>query len=88
MFLILGIKYFFVLASILFIQADFMHFCRLPPPSTLEMLVPANAVGKVMGKGGANIANIRKVCSCLFSLAMHTHKSSRDFRKDSMHFDC
>ncbi|XP_021593229.1 KH domain-containing protein At4g18375 isoform X2 [Manihot esculenta] len=31
-----------------------------PPPSTLEMLVPANAVGKVMGKGGANIANIRK----------------------------
>ncbi|TKY71954.1 KH domain-containing protein [Spatholobus suberectus] len=33
----------------------------LPPPSTLEMLVPANAVGKVLGKGGANIANIRKI---------------------------
>ncbi|KAK6917151.1 K Homology domain, type 1 [Dillenia turbinata] len=33
----------------------------LPPPSTLEMLIPANAVGKVMGKGGANIANIRKI---------------------------
>ncbi|GFY81490.1 RNA-binding KH domain-containing protein [Actinidia rufa] len=32
----------------------------LPPPSTLEMIVPAHAVGKVMGKGGANIANIRK----------------------------
>ncbi|CAL0305207.1 unnamed protein product [Lupinus luteus] len=32
----------------------------LPPPSTLEILVPGNAVGKVLGKGGANIANIRK----------------------------
>ncbi|KAJ6935824.1 hypothetical protein NC652_010759 [Populus alba x Populus x berolinensis] len=39
----------------------------LPPPSTVEMLVPANAVGKVIGKGGANIANIRKVCSSLLS---------------------
>lgn len=36
---------------------------RLPPLSTLEMVVPANAVGKVMGKGGANLANIRKVSS-------------------------
>jgi hypothetical protein len=27
------------------------------------MVVPANAVGKVMGKGGANLANIRKVSS-------------------------
>ncbi|XP_052186827.1 KH domain-containing protein At4g18375-like isoform X4 [Diospyros lotus] len=33
----------------------------LPPPSTLEMIVPAHAVGKVMGKGGANIDNICKV---------------------------
>ncbi|KAI8023102.1 KH domain-containing protein [Camellia lanceoleosa] len=33
----------------------------LPPPSTFEMVVPAHAVGKVMGKGGANIANIRPV---------------------------
>uniref|UniRef100_A0A9I9CR17 K Homology domain-containing protein n=1 Tax=Cucumis melo TaxID=3656 RepID=A0A9I9CR17_CUCME len=32
----------------------------LPPPSSLEMLIPANAAGKVIGKGGANIANIRK----------------------------
>ena len=40
-----------------------MGLCRLPPPSTLEILVPANAVGKVMGKGGANIANLRKVGS-------------------------
>ena len=48
--------------------------CRLPTPSTFDMVIPANAVGKVMGKGGANIANIRKVghlflnfwsfCSC------------------------
>lgn len=35
--------------------------CRMPPPSALEMLIPAHAVGKVMGKGGANLANIRKV---------------------------
>jgi hypothetical protein len=40
-----------------------MTLCRLPAPSTTEILVPANAVGKVMGKGGANIANIRKVGS-------------------------
>ena len=57
----------FSLTSILFMQADFLHLCRLPPPSTLEMLVPANAVGKVIGKGGTNIANIRKVCSSLLS---------------------
>ncbi|MCH99951.1 KH domain-containing protein [Trifolium medium] len=25
------------------------------------MLIPANAVSKVLGKGGANIANIRKI---------------------------
>lgn len=40
----------------------------MPPPSTLEMLVPANAVGKVLGKGGANIANIRKVGSHILNL--------------------
>lgn len=56
----------FPFASIPSIQAYFLHFHRLPPPSTLDMLVPANAVGKVMGKGGANIANIRKVCSSVF----------------------
>ncbi|XP_020240525.1 KH domain-containing protein At4g18375 [Cajanus cajan] len=32
-----------------------------PPPSALDILIPANAVGKVLGKGGANIANIRKI---------------------------
>eukprot|EP00256_Glycine_max_P058112 XP_014626150.1 uncharacterized protein LOC106797005 [Glycine max] len=34
---------------------------NLPPPSTLDMFIPANVVGKVLGKGGENIANIRKV---------------------------
>lgn len=31
------------------------------PSSASEMLVPGHAVGKVMGKGGANVDNIRKV---------------------------
>jgi len=46
-----------------YFQLMFLAFIRhrLPPLSTLEMVVPANAVGKVMGKGGANLANIRKV---------------------------
>lgn len=39
----------------------FFFASRLPPPTDLEMVVPAHAVGKVMGKGGANIDNIRKV---------------------------
>lgn len=42
---------------------------RLPPQSALEMVVPAHAVGKVMGKSGTNIDNIRKV-SLLFSLGI------------------
>ncbi|KAL0305478.1 UNVERIFIED_CONTAM: KH domain-containing protein, partial [Sesamum radiatum] len=33
-------------------------YAGLPPPSTLEMVIPAHAVGKVMGKGGTNIDNI------------------------------
>eukprot|EP00258_Populus_trichocarpa_P003696 XP_002305041.1 KH domain-containing protein At4g18375 [Populus trichocarpa] len=41
----------------------------LPPPSTLEMLVPANAVGKVIGKGGANIANIRKISGAMIEIS-------------------
>lgn len=43
------------------LEVILFHLSRVTPPSTLEMLVPANAVGKVLGKGGANIANIRKV---------------------------
>lgn len=50
----------------------------LPPPSTLEMLVPANAVGKVMGKGGANIANIRKISGAMIEIS--DSKSARGDR--------
>ncbi|KAM1796428.1 hypothetical protein COP2_037495 [Malus domestica] len=50
----------------------------LPPPSTLEMLVPANAVGKVLGKGGANIANIRKISGAMVEIS--ESKSSRGDR--------
>ncbi|KDP37996.1 hypothetical protein JCGZ_04639 [Jatropha curcas] len=41
----------------------------LPQPSTLEILVPANAVGKVLGKGGANIANIRKISGAMIEIS-------------------
>ncbi|XP_065876893.1 KH domain-containing protein At4g18375-like isoform X2 [Euphorbia lathyris] len=41
----------------------------LPSPSTLEMLVPANAVGKVMGKGGANLSNIRKISGAIVEIS-------------------
>ncbi|KAF9672528.1 hypothetical protein SADUNF_Sadunf11G0051600 [Salix dunnii] len=44
-------------------------YAGLPPPSTLEMLVPANAVGKVMGKGGANIASIRKISGAMIEIS-------------------
>ncbi|KAG6755064.1 hypothetical protein POTOM_040878 [Populus tomentosa] len=44
-------------------------YAGLPPPSTLEMLVPANAVGKVIGKGGANIANIRKISGAMIEIS-------------------
>ncbi|XP_050235139.1 KH domain-containing protein At4g18375-like [Mercurialis annua] len=41
----------------------------LPPNSSLEMLVPANAVGKVLGKGGANIVNIRKISGAMIEIS-------------------
>ncbi|OIV91973.1 hypothetical protein TanjilG_09514 [Lupinus angustifolius] len=41
----------------------------LLPPSTMEMLVPANAVGKVLGKGGSNIANIRKISGAIVEIS-------------------
>lgn len=49
-----------------------------PTPSTAEMLVPANAVGKVLGKGGANIANIRKISGAVIEIS--DSKSSRGDR--------
>ncbi|XP_050369637.1 KH domain-containing protein At4g18375 [Argentina anserina] len=50
----------------------------LPPPSTLEMLIPANAAGKVIGKGGANMANIRKISGAMIEIP--ESKSSRGDR--------
>nr|XP_011460216.1 PREDICTED: KH domain-containing protein At4g18375-like [Fragaria vesca subsp. vesca] len=50
----------------------------LPPPSTLEMLIPASAAGKVIGKGGANIANIRKISGAMIEIP--ESKSSRGDR--------
>ncbi|GAB4861354.1 hypothetical protein Ancab_036516 [Ancistrocladus abbreviatus] len=50
----------------------------LPPSSTLEILIPANAVGKVMGKGGANIANIRQISGAVVEIS--ESKSSRGDR--------
>lgn len=50
----------------------------MPPPSALEMLIPAHAVGKVMGKGGANLANIRKISGAVIEVS--DSKSSRGDR--------
>lgn len=50
----------------------------LPSPLTLEVLVPANAVGKVIGKAGANLANIRKISGAM--IEMSDSKSSRGDR--------
>ncbi|KAL2524438.1 RNA-binding KH domain-containing protein [Abeliophyllum distichum] len=50
----------------------------LPPPSTLEMVVPAYAVGKVIGRGGMNIENIRKISGAAIEIS--DSKSSRGDR--------
>ncbi|KAL9452780.1 hypothetical protein AB3S75_008550 [Citrus x aurantiifolia] len=50
----------------------------LPPRLTLEVLVPANAVGKVIGKAGSNLANIRKISGA--TIEMSDSKSSRGDR--------
>ncbi|KAK9268242.1 hypothetical protein L1049_010685 [Liquidambar formosana] len=50
----------------------------LPTPSTLEILIPGNAVGKVMGKGGANIGTIRKLSGAVIEIS--DSKSSRGDR--------
>eukprot|EP00262_Sarcandra_glabra_P021900 TRINITY_DN9443_c0_g1_i3.p1 TRINITY_DN9443_c0_g1~~TRINITY_DN9443_c0_g1_i3.p1 ORF type:complete len:622 (-),score=132.41 TRINITY_DN9443_c0_g1_i3:694-2559(-) len=46
--------------------------------SSVEMVIPAHAVGKVMGKGGANIANIRKISGAAVEIS--DSKSSRSER--------
>ncbi|KAK7245650.1 hypothetical protein RIF29_40498 [Crotalaria pallida] len=53
----------------------------LPPPSTLEIVIPANAVGKVLGKGGANMANIRKISGASVEIS-----ESRSARGDRVAF--
>ncbi|KAL0363585.1 UNVERIFIED_CONTAM: KH domain-containing protein [Sesamum calycinum] len=53
-------------------------YAGLPPPSTLEMVIPAHAVGKVMGKGGTNIDNIRKISGAAVEIS--DSKSSRGDR--------
>ncbi|CAH2078653.1 unnamed protein product [Thlaspi arvense] len=40
-------------------------FERLHPSSALEILVPEDAVSKVMGKGGGNLENIRRISGAL-----------------------
>ncbi|XVF27299.1 hypothetical protein REPUB_Repub14bG0095000 [Reevesia pubescens] len=50
----------------------------LPPSSTLEILIPANAVGKVIGKGGLNLSNIRKISGAMIEIS--ESKSSRGDR--------
>jgi poly(rC)-binding protein 2/3/4 len=50
----------------------------VPQHSTFEMLVPAHAVGKVMGKGGANVDNIRKISGAAIEIS--ESKSSRGDR--------
>ncbi|XP_058098106.1 KH domain-containing protein At4g18375-like isoform X2 [Magnolia sinica] len=47
-------------------------------PSTLEIVIPAHAVGKVMGKGGANIGNIRKISGAVVEIV--DSKTSRSER--------
>ncbi|XP_024987709.1 KH domain-containing protein At4g18375-like [Cynara cardunculus var. scolymus] len=47
------------------------------PPSASEMLIPAHAVGKVMGKGGANVDNIRKISGAAVEIS-----DSKSFRGD------
>lgn len=47
----------------------------LPPPSAVEMVIPGHAVGKVMGKGGSNIDNIRKISGAAVDII--DSKSSR-----------
>ncbi|KAK6124054.1 hypothetical protein DH2020_042200 [Rehmannia glutinosa] len=53
-------------------------YAGLPPPSTLEMLIPAHAVGKVMGRGGTNVENIRKISGAAVEIS--DSKSSRGDR--------
>ncbi|GKU92605.1 hypothetical protein SLEP1_g6314 [Rubroshorea leprosula] len=50
----------------------------LPSPSTLDILIPANAVGRIIGKGGANLSNMRKISGAMIEIS--ESKSSRGDR--------
>ncbi|KAK9747590.1 hypothetical protein RND81_02G002100 [Saponaria officinalis] len=48
------------------------------PSSTLEMLIPANAAGRVIGKNGANIANIRQISGAVIEVSeLRTSRGDR-----------
>ncbi|CAE6189290.1 unnamed protein product [Arabidopsis arenosa] len=44
-------------------------FGRLPSSSALEILIPANAMSKVMGKGGGNLDNIRRISGAMIEIS-------------------
>ncbi|XP_075483093.1 KH domain-containing protein At4g18375-like [Primulina tabacum] len=44
-------------------------YSRFPPPSTLDMVIPAHAIGKVIGKGGTNIENIRQISGATIEIS-------------------
>ncbi|KAL8268662.1 hypothetical protein R6Q59_002460 [Mikania micrantha] len=54
------------------------HYGGLSSSSSSEMLIPGHAVGKVMGKGGANVDNIRKISGAAVEIS--DTKSSRGDR--------
>ncbi|KAK4488161.1 hypothetical protein RD792_003903 [Penstemon davidsonii] len=53
-------------------------YAGFPPPSTLEMVIPAHTVGKVLGRGGMNIENIRKISGAVIEIT--DSRSSRGDR--------
>ncbi|AEE84036.1 KH domain-containing protein [Arabidopsis thaliana] len=42
---------------------------RLPSSSALEILIPAHAMSKVMGKGGGNLENIRRISGAMIEIS-------------------
>ncbi|KAG7611973.1 K Homology domain type 1 superfamily [Arabidopsis suecica] len=41
----------------------------LPQSTTMEVRIPANAVGKVMGRGGGNLDNIRRISGAMIEIS-------------------
>ncbi|XP_073526209.1 uncharacterized protein [Phyllobates terribilis] len=42
---------------------------RMTPPTTLEIVIPLGTLSKVMGKGGANLANIRQISGAVVEIS-------------------